>query len=350
MKTIKGPGIFLAQFAADAAPFNSLPTMAQWAASLGYKAIQIPSWDARLFDLLTAAESKTYCDEVVGIAHEYGLEISELSTHLQGQLIASHPAFNAQFDDFAPAGVRGNEPARRKWAEDQLLAAAKASQNLGLTAHATFSGALAWPFFYPWPQRPKGLIEEAFAELAKRWLPILNAFDEAGVDACYELHPGEDLHDGVTFERFLKAAGNHPRARILYDPSHFILQQLDYLQFIDIYHPWIRAFHVKDAEYRPNGRSGVYAGYQDWIDRPGRFRSLGDGQVDFGAVFSKFAQYDYPGWAVLEWEDCIKNSEDGAKEGAIFIEKHIIRVSDRAFDDFAGAATDAAFNRRLLGL
>jgi sugar phosphate isomerase/epimerase len=350
MKTIKGPGIFLAQFAGDNAPFNTLPGMAQWAASLGFKAIQIPSWDGRLFDLLTAAESKTYCDEIVGVATEYGLQISELSTHLQGQLIASHPAFNAQFDDFAPTEVRGNEPARRQWAEQQLLAAAKASQNLGLTAHATFSGALAWPFFYPWPQRPKGLIEETFTELGKRWVPILNAFDQAGVDLCYELHPGEDLHDGVTFERFLAATGSHPRARILYDPSHFVLQQLDYLQFIDFYHPFIRAFHVKDAEYRPNGRSGVYAGYQDWIDRPGRFRSLGDGQVDFGAVFSKFAQYDYPGWAVLEWEDCIKNSEDGAKEGAAFIEKHLIRVSDRAFDDFAGAATDAAFNRKLLGL
>ena len=350
MKTIQGPGIFLAQFAGDSAPFNDLPGLAQWAAGLGFKAIQIPTWDARIFDLKTAAENQTYCDEIVGVAAEFGLAISELSTHLQGQLVASHPAFDAQFDDFAPAAVRGNEPARREWAVQQLLYAAQASRNLGLTAHASFSGALAWPYFYPWPQRPKGLIEEAFAELAKRWTPILNAFDEAGVDLCYELHPGEDLHDGVTFERFLEATGKHPRARILYDPSHMVLQQLDYLQFIDIYHPFIRAFHVKDAEYRPNGRSGVYAGYQDWIDRPGRFRSLGDGQVDFSAVFSKFAQYDYPGWAVLEWEDCIKNAEDGAKEGALFIDKHIIRVSDRAFDDFAGAASDAAFNRKLLGI
>jgi len=350
MKTIKGPGIFLAQFAGDEAPFNSLSAMAEWAASLGYKAIQIPSWNPGLFDLKKAAESKTYCDEIAGIAAGHGLQISELSTHLQGQLVASHPAYDPLFDAFAPAEVHGNEPARRAWAIDQLLYAAKASRNLGLTAHATFSGALAWPFFYPWPQRPKGLIDEAFAELAKRWVPILNAFEEAGVDACFELHPGEDLHDGVTFERFLAATGNHPRARILFDPSHFVLQQLDYLQFIDIYHPFIRAFHVKDAEYRPNGRSGVYAGYQDWIDRPGRFRSLGDGQVDFGAVFSKFAQYDYPGWAVLEWEDCIKNSEDGAKEGAIYIRKHLIRVADRAFDDFAGGASDAGFNRRLLGL
>jgi sugar phosphate isomerase/epimerase len=350
MKTIKGPGIFLAQFARDEAPFNSLPAIAAWAAGLGYKAIQIPSNDTRFIDLKKAAESKTYCDEITGVVGSFGLEISELSTHLQGQLVAVHPVYDAQFDTFAPAAVHGNEKARREWAIDQMLLAAKASKNLGLTAHATFSGSLAWPFFYPWPQRPQGLIEDAFAELAKRWIPILNAFEDAGVDACYELHPGEDLHDGATFERFLEAVGNHKRACILFDPSHQVLQQLDYLQFIDLYHPYIRAFHVKDAEYRPNGRSGVYAGYQDWIDRPGRFRSLGDGQVDFGAVFSKFAQYDYPGWAVLEWEDCIKNSEDGAREGATFIKEHLIRVSDRAFDDFAGAAPDPNLNRRLLGL
>jgi sugar phosphate isomerase/epimerase len=228
--------------------------------------------------------------------------------------------------------------------------AAKASRNLGLTAHATFSGALAWPFFYPWPQRPAGLIEEAFAELARRWTPILDVFDENGVDACYELHPGEDLHDGASYERFLAAVKDHPRACILFDPSHKVLQQLDYLQFIDIYHSRIRAFHVKDAEYRPNGRAGVYAGYQDWLERPGRFRSLGDGQVDFKAVFSKMAQYNYPGWAVLEWEDCLKNGEDGAREGAAFIQSHIIRVTDRAFDDFAGAGVDAEQNRRILGL
>jgi sugar phosphate isomerase/epimerase len=350
MKTIKGPGIFLAQFAGDAAPFNSLEGMSAWAAALGYRAIQIPSWDARLFDLHKAATSKTYCDEVSGIAARHGLQISELSTHLQGQLVACHPAYDDLFDGFAAPEVRGNPAARQQWAVRQMLDAAAASRNLGLAAHATFSGALAWPYFYPWPQRSAGLVEEAFGELARRWRPILDAFDAAGVDLCYEIHPGEDLHDGATFERFLAAVDDHPRANILYDPSHFVLQQLDYLAFIDIYHARIRAFHVKDAEFRPNGRAGVYGGYQGWVDRPGRFRSLGDGQVDFRQIFSKMAQYDYPGWAVLEWECCLKHPEDGAREGAPFIRDHIIRVTERAFDDFAGAATDQALNRRLLGL
>ncbi|WP_421838068.1 sugar phosphate isomerase/epimerase family protein [Novosphingobium sp.] len=350
MKTIKGPGIFLAQFAGDAAPFNSLEAIADWAAALGYKGIQIPSWDARLFDLTKAAESQTYCDEVTGMLADKGLAITELSTHLQGQLVAVHPAFDAQFDGFAPVELHGKPAARQEWAVSQVKNAAVASRRLGLTAHATFSGALAWPYFYPWPARPAGLVEDAFAELARRWKPILDVFEDNGVDAAYEIHPGEDLHDGVTFERFLEAVGNHPRANILYDPSHFVLQCLDYLQFIDIYHERIKCFHVKDAEFRPNGRSGVYGGYQGWVDRPGRFRSLGDGQVDFGAIFSKMAANDFAGWAVLEWECALKHPEVGAAEGAPFIAKHIIKVTEHAFDDFAAGGADRALNRRIMGI
>jgi len=350
MNSIQGPGIFLAQFATDVAPFNTLDSIAEWAASLGFVAVQIPTWDGRLFDLKRAAESNTYCEEVAGRLHRYGMHISELSTHLQGQLVATHPAYDPLFDGFAPEPVRGNLKARQQWGVEQMMLAARASANLGLTAHATFSGALAWPYMYPWPQRPAGMIDEAFGELARRWRPILDEFDRCGVDLCFEIHPGEDLHDGASFERFLGAVQEHRRARILYDPSHFVLQQLDYLAFIDLYHDRIRAFHVKDAEFRPNGRSGVYGGYQDWTERPGRFRSLGDGQVNFAAIFSKLAQFDYPGWAVLEWECCLKHPEEGAREGAPFIRRHIIRVADRTFDDFAASASDRDLNRQVLGL
>lgn len=350
MRTIKGPGIFLAQFVGDAAPFDSLPAIADWVAGLGYKGVQIPTWDERLFDLALAAQSQTYCDDVTGMLADKGLVITELSTHLQGQLVAVHPAYDAQFDGFAAERVRGNPAARQAWATEQVIWAAKASRRLGLTAHASFSGALAWPYLYPWPQRPAGLIEDAFDELARRWKPILDVFDENGVDVGFEIHPGEDLHDGVTFEMFLERVGNHSRANILYDPSHFMLQCLDYLQFIDIYHERITSFHVKDAEFRPDGRSGVYGGYQGWVRRPGRFRSLGDGQVDFPAIFSKMAQYDFAGWAVLEWECALKHSEVGAAEGARFITRHIIRVTDKAFDDFAASGADRSLNRRIMGI
>ncbi len=350
MQTIKGPGIFLAQFLGDKAPFNTLTGICKWAADLGFKAVQIPTNDPNIFNLQQAAESKTYADDIKGLILEQGLQISELSTHLQGQLVAVHPAYDDLFDAFAPGEVKKNPAARTQWAVQQLKYAAKASQNLGLTAHATFSGSLLWHTFHPWPQRPAGLVEAGFKELANRWLPILNYFDECGVNVCYEIHPGEDLFDGETYEMFLQEVNNHPRACLLYDPSHFVLQQLDYIQYIDFYHERIKAFHVKDAEFNPTGKQGTFGGYQSWLNRAGRYRSPGDGQVDFKKIFSKLTQYGYDGWAVMEWECCIKHPEDGAKEGAAFINNHIIRVTEKAFDDFAAVDTDENFNRKILGL
>jgi sugar phosphate isomerase/epimerase len=350
MKTIKGPAIFLAQFAGDQAPFNALASIGKWAADLGYKGVQMPSWDGRLFDLKKAAESDAYCDEVKGTLKDAGVELTELSTHLQGQLVAVHPAFDAGFDAFAAPEVRGNPKARQEWAVNQMRLGAKASKRLGLSSSVSFTGALAWPYIYPWPPRPAGLIETAFDELARRWRPILDAYDEAGVDVGFELHPGEDLFDGATFEMFLERVGNHPRCCINYDPSHFLLQQLDYLGFIDVYHERIKAFHVKDAEFNPSPKQGVYSGFQPWLQRAGRFRSLGDGQVDFVGIFSKLAAYDYDSWAVLEWECCLKHAEDGAREGAPFIADHIIRVTETSFEDFIAQSADQAANRRMLGI
>ena len=350
MRTIQGPGLYIQQFIGDAAPFNTLDGIAGWAAELGFKGLQVPTHEPHIFDLERAAESDVYCDEIIGILARHGLTLTELSTSRQGHLIAVHPAYDEAVDVFVPPPLRGRPAARAEWAREQLLMAARASRRLGLTRHATFSGSLLWPFFYPYPPPAPGLIEAGFAELARRWQPIFAAFDEAGVDICYELHPGEDLHDGATFERFLDLLGGNPRCNIQFDPSHFVLQQLDYVRFVDRYHERIKSFHVKDAEFIPSERSGVYAGYQGWVERPGRFRSVGDGQIDFAAIFSRLAQYDYAGWATLEWECCLKNGEDGVREGVDFIRRHIIRVTERAFDATMASRPDAARNDRLLGL
>jgi sugar phosphate isomerase/epimerase len=348
MSQIKGPAIFLAQFMGDEAPFNTLSNITAWAKSLGYKGVQIPAWDGRVIDIEKAAASKTYCDDLVGQCN--GLAITELASHLQGQLVAVHPAYNELFDGFAAPKVRGNYRARTQWAVSQMKHVIRASANLGLKVTPSFTGALLWPMMYPWPQRPAGLVEEGFAELAKRWQPIFDVADKYGIDIAYELHPGEDVHDGITFERFLAAMKNHKRVTINYDPSHFVLQCMDYVGFIDAYASRIKAFHVKDAEYRPSAKAGVYAGYADWKNRPGRFRSLGDGQVDFKQVFTRLTAGGYKSWAVLEWECCYKDAAQGAAEGAPFIESCLIDVPKKAFDDFAGGSTDAKRNRRLLGI
>jgi len=350
MRTLKGPSLHLAQFSADKPPFDSLDRIAEWAGELGFKGLQVPAWDARLFDLELAAQSTGYCDEVKGRLAEHGLQVSELTTHMIGQLVAVHPAYDPMCDAFAPAALAGQPAERTAWATEQMKLAARASRNLGLEDMGTFSGALAWPYLFPFPQRPQGLVEAAFEELARRWRPILDCCDEQGVNLCFEIHPAEDLHDGTSFERFHALVGEHVRCRILFDPSHFVLQQLDYLAYLDLYHPLIRMFHVKDAEFNPSGRQGVYGGYSDWTERAGRFRSLGDGQVDFKAIFSRLAQYDFAGWATLEWECCLKHQEDGAREGVEFINRHIIRVTDQVFDDFAGAPIDAHQIQRMLGI
>ena len=349
MKTMQGPALFLAQYMGDIAPFDSLDTIVEWCASLGYVGVQIPTWDERCLDLAAAAESKDYCEEWRGGLAKHDIQVTELATHLQGQLVAVHPAYDALFDGFAAPEVRGKPKERAEWGAEQVKRALRASAHLGLTAMPTFSGALAWPYVYPWPPRPPGLIDEAFQELAKRWQPILEVADEVGVDVAFEIHPGEDLHDGVSFERFLEATGNHPRVTINYDPSHFELMALDYLDFIDIYHERITAFHVKDAELIRSGRSGVYGGYGDWQDRPGRFRSPGDGAIDFQGIFTRLAHHGYSGWAVVEWECAFKDATVGAAESAEFVLAHIIQLTEKSFDDFAGGS-DAALNRRILGL
>ena len=345
-----GPAIFLAQLLGPRAPKDSLPELAQWVSSLGYKGVQIPTFRADLFDLGRAAESRTYCDEVKGMLASHGLRITELSTHRQGHLVAGNPAYDRLLRGFGPPAYADNPKGRQEWALSQLMLAARASGNLGLEGHVTFSGHLLWPFLYPYPPAPAGLVDDAFTELARIWRPILDAFDEQGVDVCFELHPGEDLHDGRTFEMLLDKLGNHPRLNILYDPSHFHLQHMDYVGFIEIYHQRIMAFHVKDAEFVPSPRSGTYGGYQPWGERPGRFRSPGDGQIDFKSIFARLIHHGFRRWAVVEWECYLKHPEDGAREAVAFVNDHLIRATATPFDAFMRPQTDAAANRRILGL
>ncbi len=348
MKKIKGPGIFLAQFLRDEAPYNNLLDISKWIASLGYKGVQIPTWDRQVFDLKIAAESSDYCSGLIENLKDIGLEPTELASHLQGQVLAMNNSYKTAFSAFYPENL--NDAEIVEWSTDQLKKSVLASANMELSSIPVLSGGFAWHMVYPWPQRPDGLIDESFKELYKRWKPILDFANEYGIKIAYELHPGSDLFDGATFERFLDISNEHPAVSINYDPSHFLLQQLDYCHFIELYGERISAFHVKDAELNPNGRTGVYGGYESWQNRAGRFRSIGDGQVDFKRIFTLLAEKGYDGWAVLEWECCIKSPEQGAREGAPFIKNHIMETTDIAFDDFVGNKTNTEINRRILGI
>jgi sugar phosphate isomerase/epimerase len=348
MQTIKGPAIFLAQFFSNDAPFNDIISIGKWASNLGYKGVQIPTWDARAIDLNKAADSKNYCEEYKGKLQAIGLEVVELASYLQGQAMAMPAVYEDLFQAFYPAGL--NDQQRVIWATEELKKTVLASKNMGTKHISVLSGGLAWQFVYPWPQRTAGLIDAAFDEMARRWLPVLDFASEYGVTIGFELHPGSDLFDGATFLRFLEKVNQHPAACLTYDPSHLLLQQMDYVAFIKIFHSRIKAFHVKDAEFRPNGLVGVYGGFNDWRQRAGRFRSLGDGQVDFKQIFTVLTDLGFDGWAIMEWECCFKSPEQGAREGAPFITKHIIEATQKAFDDFAKGTVNKELNKKILGI
>ena len=343
---IKGPAVFVAQFTTPEPPRNTLEGLARWAAELGFKGLQLPAWDRNIIDLDTAAVSQDYCDELKGKLSGYGLQITELFA-LQGQMIAVHPALRELFAGFHPP-LEG--PALSGWAQGEVKKVIDASSRLGLGGVPVLSGTMAWIMVYPWPQRPAGIVETSYRELARRWRPVLDYAGDKGLTINFELHPGDDLFDGATFDMFLEYSGQHPAACINYDPSHFLLQQLDLYGFIEIYAQRIKGFHVKDAEFNPSAKQGVYSGMQPWAKRAGRFRTLGDGQVDFRRVFTLLTEAGFDGWAVLEWEDPIRSADQAARIAARFIEDHLIETARYAFDDFAGSGSDAATHRRILGI
>ncbi|MCZ8122381.1 MAG: sugar phosphate isomerase/epimerase [Magnetospirillum sp.] len=347
---MKGPGLMLSQFIGAASPYDSLPGLARWARGLGYEGLQVPVHDPRILDPFALAADPAAARALVARLDGEGMAIGELAAHRAGQLMAVHPAYDALADAFAPDSVRGDPAARRALAERTLIAAIDAAAHLGIGKVVTFTGALAWPFFYPWPPAPPGLFERAFDELAARWRPIVAHAEALGVDLLFEPHPGEDVHDGTTFARFLDRLDGAARVKLLFDPSHMLIQRIDYLGFIDAWRDRIAGFHVKDAEFVPSAQSGVYGGYADWRARPGRFRNPGDGQVDFKAIFARLAGIGYDGWATLEWECCFKSAEQGAREGAPFIRAHMIDAPARAFDAPLRRKLDDATLDRILGI
>jgi sugar phosphate isomerase/epimerase len=232
MAGINGPAVFLAQFLRDTPPFNTLEDICKWFADLGYTGVQIPGWNRRVIDIDLAATSATYCDELRAKLAGLGLSVTEVPAYLAGQVLAIHPAYDTCFASFHPPGLRG--AARTEWAAGEVRKCIDASAKLGLRNVPVLSGGFAWHMVYPWPQRPPGLIDEAFKELARRWRPLLDYARDRGCVIGYELHPGSDIYDGATFETFLD--------------------------------------HMPSRRTRCRARARRH-------ERAGRFRSLGDGQV-----------------------------------------------------------------------
>lgn len=350
MQSIQGPAIALAPYVSDKAPFDTLENLAAWAQGLGFTGVELPTWDARVFDLQKAAGDQAYCDHLRAVLAAHKLTLVALSTERQGRLVAAHPAYDAPLDALAPPQVRGNPQARAAWAAEQLVHAAYASARLGVSAHVTVSGSLLLPYLCPGPSRPAGIVDTGFAELGRRWRVILDVFDQARVDVGFAPLLGQDVSDGATFERFLASTGGHPRCKLTFDPGQLLLQQIDYLDYLDSYRSHLALVHVTDAEQHPNGRRGIYGSFADWADRSSRPRAAGDGQIDLIAVFERLARHGYGGWAVLDWACAVGDRLEGAEQGAAIIAANLVQRSGPPLPSESEAAPDEGLNRRLLGV
>lgn len=362
---LKGPAIFLAQ-GWKKPGWTTLEECARTAASLGYKGLQGFLWGGGPIDVELAAQSTTYCEDIQATATGAGCSIVELADHCDSQLVSCSPTYARLHAWPAPEAIRRDRKAVKEWAQERAKNVVRATRNFGFDRVAMFSGTYLFPFLYPWPQRPQGLVEAGFNALAKDWLPILDLADQLGVDLCYELHPGEDLMCGDTFNRFLPYVKNHPRCKILLDLSHMVLAGMKMehmLSYIDSNAARIGMMHVKDGELCPNGGGAVYSGYNSWPKRQSRFRSLGDGQISYAEVFALLKQLGLDLWATVEWEDCAgKGWAQGVREGAAYVQAWLDGTAEPAqtgpepgatetFDDFASTGSpDVELIADLLGL
>jgi sugar phosphate isomerase/epimerase len=363
--TIKGPAIFLAQGYGKPG-WSTLAECAKTAGSLGYKGMQVQLWKGGPIDLNNAATSAEYCQEQQGIATEAGCPIVELANHCDTQLVVCGQAYFPLHKGLAPEALRGSPSDVAEWALGRAKKSASAARNFGFDTVAAFSGTSIFHTVYPWPQRPAGLVEAAMNHLASSWMPAFDHAKELGVKYCFELHPGEDLMDGTTFEMFLQYVKDHVACCILLDLSHFALAAMAkkaMLAYIKKFKDRIKMMHVKDGEFFSNENGGVYGGYLPWHKRQGRFRSLGDGQIDYQAVFDLVGrELGLDLCSTVEWEDCAgKGWKQGVREGVDYVNAWTNQTQepqqtsaeaheDGAFDDFAATDCDAVLIGELLGI
>ncbi|OGJ72152.1 hypothetical protein A2424_05950 [Candidatus Peribacteria bacterium RIFOXYC1_FULL_54_13] len=348
--TLRGPSLFIAQGWGKKG-WSNLKECAQSAAALGYKGLQATLWTGGAIDTKLAAESKTYCDEQQGIATGEGCPIVELANHVEGQLMRCGTAYRPQFRAFAPEEMGDDWNAISQWAAYRMKLSASAARNFGFDRLAAFPGTSIFHTMYEWPQRPKGLVTAAFNALAAAWRPVFEHGDEVGVAYAFELHPMEDLMDGSTFNRFKRHTGNRKSAKILLDLSHrkvAACPQDAMEQFIRNHAEDIAMFHVKDGEFIATAESDAYGSFLPWSERPGCFRSTGDGQIDYQRIFDLLGRELKLGlWATVEWEDCRgKGWTQGTREAVHFVNawlnqtpppaKTMPEASGETFDDFVG--------------
>lgn len=371
-KSLYPKGVFLAQPLDKNGPdpWNSVESLCRHIAAQGATCVQLPSWDPDCINLDEAASSLSYCDDLHARYRGYGLSdgiAGSLATHLQGQLMAVHPALAPLVSAFCP-DKRWSPSQMREWAVERLKVAIDAAANLGLKSLPTFSGSLLWPYVYQWPAWPPGFVKIAFRELAKIWAPVIRYAASRGVRLAFELHPGEDLVDIDSLGQFLDALDKvdpalRPWVGINLDHSHVVLQGADPVEHtrVAILENLIAAYHVKDAHaHTGNGRHGCYGGFLDWGSRSWQFLTPGIGYVDFQTIDELLLKAGIKVPRVLEWECARLPKSQGIEHGlkvilAVEAEEDLPEEPEpespvEKFDKFAEGEVDEGEALRLLGL
>ncbi len=311
---------------------------------MGYDGVELACWGDH-FDVTRAlAEPEYYIPALWKRITEAGLDCFAISNHLVGQAVCD--PIDERHQAILPPHVWGNGEAEgvRTRAAAEMIATGKAcaaffAARPGGAAHPPvvngFTGSSIWHALYAFPPTDQKFLQRGFDDFASRWLPILNAFDAAGVNFALEVHPTEIAFDIATAERALDAVRGHPRFGFNYDPSHLGYQGVDYVRFIRTFANRIFHVHVKDVWWgHGDGRIGVFGGHIDF-GNPSRywdFRSPGHGDIRFEDVIVALNDIGYRGPLSVEWEDICMDRFHGAREAAAFVRRFDFPPSNVAFD------------------
>lgn len=307
-------------------------TVCQKAKSFGYDGIEIACWGDH-FEVDKADDE--YCRAKREILDRYGLSLFAISTHLVGQAVTDR--IDQRHKGILPPYVWGDGDPEgvRQRAAQELIKTGEAAVRLGVSIVNGFTGSPIWHLNYSFPPVPPSMIEEGYEEFARRFIPILDAYQSMGIKFGLEVHPTEIAFDIASTRKALKAVGNHPAFGFNYDPSHFGYQGVDYVEFIHLFGDRIWHVHMKDAGWSDVPvEAGVFGGHTEFGSR-GRywdFRSPGRGNVNFEEIIRALNRIGYRGPLSVEWEDSGMDREHGAAEACDFVRSVDFPSSDIAFD------------------
>jgi sugar phosphate isomerase/epimerase len=299
----------------------------------GYDGLELACWGDHM-DVDKAAVDQGYCDEKRQLLDKHGLKCFSISHHLAGQLVCD-PNNDARSDMFAPEAMHGDAEKKRAWAVETMKNAARAAKNMGVDVVNGFTGSSIWHMIYSFPPASEEMIASGFEYFAEMFNPIFDVFDECGVKFALEVHPTEIAFDIITAKRALAAVDNRETFGFNFDPSHFLWQQFDPVQFLTEFPDRIYHVHMKDVAIQLDGYTSILGSHLNFghPQRGWDFRSVGRGQVDFEGIIRALNDLKYEGPLSVEWEDARMDRMHGAKESCDFVKNIDFPSSGHVFDE-----------------